>query len=88
MANLKLTKNVPVNLLDFLGVPVGTIVEVVSINGHEIRVYDTASSPAIDEDDFLPVTFGSSKVITDASDLGVWGVCLSDDGMLDVRLSV
>lgn len=87
MANLKLTKNVPVNLLDFLGLPAGSIVEVVSVNGQDIRVYNTELSPDIDEDDYLPVTYAASKVITDQDDLGVWGVCLTDDGILDVRES-
>lgn len=86
MANVKLTKNVPVDLLDVLGKPVGTVVEVVALtDGASIRVYNTTTSPDIATDDFLPIKFGTSKILTDSNDLGVWGVCTMDGGSLDVR---
>lgn len=86
MANVKLTKNVPVDLLAVLGVPAGTIVEVVALtDGSPIRVYNTAAAPDINTDDFLPIKFGTSKVLTDAGDAGVWAVCTMGGGALDVR---
>lgn len=86
MANVKLDKNVPVNLLDVLGVPVGTVLNVVALNnGAPIRVYNTATLPDIVNDDYLPIKYGTSKVITETTDLGVWAVCTMDGGALDVR---
>ena len=86
MANVKLTKNVPVDLLAVLGVIAGTPVDVIALtNGAPIRVYNTAGSPDITSDDFIPIKFGTSKVTTDAGDAGVWGVCTMDGGALDVR---
>lgn len=86
MAKVKLEKNVPVDLLDVLGVPAGTLLNVVALtNGAPIRVYNTASSPDIVNDDFLPVPFGTAKVVTELSDPGVWGVCTMGGGALDVR---
>lgn len=86
MANVKLQKNVPVDLLGVLGVAVGTPVEVVALNnGAPIRVYFTFSAPDIAADDFLPVSFGTSKVQSLATDAGVWGVSTMNGGALDVE---
>lgn len=73
MARIKLKAYQPLDVLTELGVPAGTIVELVAINPAKIlRVYNTAASPVIDDDDCVPIVFGTQSVVTEASDPGIW----------------
>lgn len=82
--NVEITPNVPVDLLVAAGIAVGTPVEIVAITQNTVKVFNTATTPNIVTDDFLPCIYGAQKVLGQATDLGLWGYS-RDGGLIDIK---